>query len=265
MCRVCALPPGTTKEAAMEIMENFYVGNEDGTGSVYVKDGKFVIHKWGLGFETVKKRNLPLFDHMPYPGWTLAHVRAASHGGKTTQNAHPFAKGDWALVHNGIFYDYAPVKAVLSTLTGFDGQTDSEVALAMWNQIGKEKFKKVIGHSGVFMFLKRNGQLKVVCTTGGDLVFQRTKNGILMASELPHEKYKRQNTVLEGEFHLNKSGGMIHEDWEKDIAPIYSRNWGKRWKTIDYSYLWDEEKSDFVETARNRIERVPPPARSRRW
>jgi predicted glutamine amidotransferase len=235
MCRIVALPPFFPKKKAMEIVKDFYIGNDDGTGSVYVKDGKFVVNKWNQSFEEVVKQKLPLFDHMPYNGWTLAHVRAASHGKNTYENTHPFVKGNFAMVHNGVFHEYAPVKAALSATHKFKGQTDSEVAAVLWNVIGRRKFIKTM-ESGVYMFLKRNGRVDVVCKSGGDLVFQNTKYGTVMASELPHT-YGRKQTVLEGSFKLGRNGEIIRSNWEKDDAANWSweynymDGYGKRVKT----------------------------------
>ena len=224
-------------------MEEFVAANEDGTGSVYIKDGKFVVNKWPLDLDTVLKQKLPLFDHMPYDGWTLAHVRAISHGKKSVRNTHPFVKGEWAMAHNGIFHEYAPVKAVLQTLGKFEGETDSEVAATLWQVVGRQKFIESLDRSGVFMFLKNNGQLDVVCCTGGDLQFQKTKYGILMASELAHDKYRRSHTVLEGSFKLSKKGNFIHANWEKDEGA----NWGymspSHW-AVDYNDWEDDDDLD---------------------
>lgn len=225
MCRIVALPPGFTKERALEIVQNFYVGNDDGTGSVYVKDGKFVVNKWNFSFEEVVKQNLPLFDHMPYDGWTLAHVRAASHGRNTVNNTHPFVKGDHAMIHNGVFREYAPVKAALAVTHKFEGQTDSEVAAALYEVAGKRKFAKSID-SGVYMFLNIKGRVHVVCKAGGDLVFQKTKKGVVMASELP-STYGRKQTVMEGIFTLGKNGKIIRSNWEKDGPSTWIRNWSE--------------------------------------
>lgn len=241
MCRILALPPYFTKKKALEIVENFYPGNDDGTGSVYVKDGKFIVNKWNFSFEDVVKKKLPMFDHMPYDGWTLAHVRAASHGKNTLNNTHPFVKGQHAMVHNGVFREFAPVKAALSATHTFRGQTDSEVAAVLYEVAGKEKFAKSID-SGVFMFLNREGRVHVVCKAGGDLVFQKTKLGIVMASELP-STYGRKQSVMEGVFTLGKNGLMIHSNWEKDTAASWTYGWGGYSRYAPEKQNWKKAKN----------------------
>ncbi len=73
----------------------------------------------------------------------FAHVRAASSGGVTHYNCHPFVHGNWMLMHNGEMHNFMAIKRHLRHLLDDDiynwieGETDSEHLFALFLQLSK--------------------------------------------------------------------------------------------------------------------------------
>ena len=216
MCRIAAFPPGFPRNEALEICANFENSNTDGTGSAYIKDGKFVVDKWAKPFSKIARRN-NFLGHMPYTdSWTIAHLRAASHGGNRKENTHPFLVGNWAFIHNGIWNDHNLVRLALSKQVTMEGETDSEVAAHLWNIVGPKKFSEAIDFGGVFMGLHRSGKLWVVKTSGDLEIKALKRKQILLASELNEKKYDNRVDGVQGWYLFDEKGCYIKHKENKD-------------------------------------------------
>ena len=228
MCRLAAFPPNFPRVEALQILAEFERQNKDGTGSVYVKDGKFVVDKWPSAFSDVVKDE-PFLAHMPYNGWTVAHLRAASNGAPLKRNTHPFIAGPWAVAHNGVWSQHDIVRLALSGTIQMKGDTDSEVAAHLWNIAGPKKFAEAMDFNGVFLALKTNGHLWVAKMSGDLEMKALRKNRTLIASELNSKKYEERIDALYGWYHFDENGAHVcHKETRPSYRyPCYGSGWNQ--------------------------------------
>lgn len=211
MCRLAAFPPGTSKEYAHEIVGDFLGCNDDGVGTAYLKGKSFVVNKFPYSYTQASREKKPLFDHMPHSGWTIAHVRLATHGQHTYANTHPIIRGDMAVVHNGIFSSHDLVRAALNKAVKWQGETDTEVGAYMLDQLGPQAFYKAMySSSGVWMALHRDGSLSVT-KLSGDLEYMAQKDGkVFLASSFPRSSKAYPMTAVAGVYNADAEGKPIN-------------------------------------------------------
>lgn len=116
---------------------------------------------FGVGWYSPEIADTPALFKSIYPAWNddnllhltakikspcfFAHVRAASAGGVTHYNCHPFIHDKWMLMHNGDIYNFIKIKRHLRHLLDDDiynsiqGETDSEHLFAVFLQYSKGK------------------------------------------------------------------------------------------------------------------------------
>jgi glutamine amidotransferase len=144
---------------------------------------------FGLGWYTTFSKNPALFTSL-YPAWNdrnlsylakktraslfFGHVRAASSGGISQFNCHPFLYKNWMFMHNGGIPHFENIKRKLYDLLDDDiykwiqGGTDSEVIFALFLQLAKQS---------------SSHNLKKITTT-----LQKTLNQIDSVVKKHHEK-----------------------------------------------------------------------------
>jgi predicted glutamine amidotransferase len=219
MCRLAAFPPGFSREDALEVLADMEGFNRDGVGSAYARpDGRFVIKRypWSLrSLLTEHKDRDKFLSHMPHDGWTIVHLRIATHGGIAVQNTHPFTAGEWCVVHNGVWDGHAGARLALSNSIKFRGETDSEVAAHLINIVGPKKFAEGLidglDYGGVFLALNRNGHLWVL-KTSGELENLTHKGATLLASSIMVEAPKVKR-CLDGWYHYTNKGKLLDKRW----------------------------------------------------
>lgn len=225
MCRLAAFPPRFPKQSAIDIMKKMLHGNDDGVGTAYLKNNEFIINKFAGCITKALAKEVPLFDHMPYNGWTIAHIRQATHGGNTFENTHPFIKGNYCVVHNGIFHDAEVLRHGLRGFTKFKGETDSEVAAFLINKLGPKAFANDINRGGVYLALNRDGTLHIMKTTGEiEFVEVDDNRGYMFSSEFHDTWHSFSKTLAFGWFHLGKNGFLL----TKDESSRGSQSWNSQ-------------------------------------
>jgi len=223
MCRQIAIPAGIERKEILATLRHFCAKNTDGVGYVQVVNGKFRVKKWPNSLYWAIQ-NTDFLNTIPHDGWTLIHLRAASHGGNTRKNTHPFIVNDRAVVHNGVWHDYSLAKLLLAS-QGLrpKGQTDTEVGANVLDIIGPQKFASEITGGGVFMSLNRDGGLEIAHTSGDLVVHKYSSGKVLVASELDEQIYPDAMNTVNGYMQFS-SGGKYVRHFEKlnYIFPDYS-------------------------------------------
>ncbi len=122
----------------------------------------------------------------------VGHTRWATHGGVTTQNAHPHHAGDIYLVHNGIIENFKELKKELKN-HDFSSDTDTEVLAALINKFYDSKtnlkdavakaLAKVRGTYGIAVISPREPDTIVVARLGSPLIIGVGKKETIIASD----------------------------------------------------------------------------------
>jgi len=217
MCRIAAFPPGFARDDALKILSEMEGCNRDGVGSAYVRqDGKFMTYRFPDSLTSLLKTPNKFLDHMPYNGWTIAHLRLGTHGENTIDNTHPFVVGEWAVVHNGVWSEYRAAKLALSRSVRFKGETDSEVAAHLINVLGPKKFASEILCAGVFLALRRDGSLWVL-KTSGMLEYIKHNNSTLIATDIGVAR-SMVSSFGTGYFKYSKIGKLVTSKLRYDYS-----------------------------------------------
>src|SRR5690606_2549030 len=113
----------------------------------------------------------------------IGHTRWATHGVPNDTNAHPHMSnsGQFALVHNGIIENYAPLKEQLQK-SGyvFHSQTDTEVLVNLIEEVKKQEnvsledavriaLNQVIGAYAIVVIDKENNDRLIAARKGSPL------------------------------------------------------------------------------------------------
>ncbi|MBF9014131.1 MULTISPECIES: glutamine--fructose-6-phosphate transaminase (isomerizing) [unclassified Oceanispirochaeta] len=124
----------------------------------------------------------------------IGHTRWATHGGVTTENAHPHSgpEGKVAIVHNGIIDNFAILKKeLLAKGNIFHSETDSEVVAHLvesYLEYGPEKavsmaLDRLDGTYGMLILFQEHPDMIIGARNGSPLVVGVGQNEMFLASD----------------------------------------------------------------------------------
>ena len=188
----------------------------------------------------------------------FAHVRAASEGGVTHYNCHPFVYGQWMLMHNGGIADFIMVKRHLRHLLDDDiynwikGDTDSEHLFALFLQLAKgrdlsqltvvadvleETFETVLQLVQRFN-AKGTSYFNIALTDGKRLIVTRYCNDVTLTPETLH--YTIGSYLINRPAQDEKQEPMMQTIGRQDSILVSSEklnNFDAEWKTVPPNHL----------------------------
>ncbi|HNR52885.1 MAG TPA: glutamine--fructose-6-phosphate transaminase (isomerizing) [Candidatus Dojkabacteria bacterium] len=158
---------------------------------------------------------------LPSVNTAIGHTRWATHGGVTTNNAHPHNSENkfFTLVQNGIVENYSELKKSLEQKGYvFKTQTDTEVIVKLIEDEQKTKkpfktcitkaFKLLKGRNTIVILTKDNDIYAI--RNGSPLVIGKSKDGIYLASDaLSFSPHTNKVVLLDDHDFVHISNGKI--------------------------------------------------------
>ena len=135
---MCGIVGYIGNEACQEIilgsLQRLEYRGYDSSGIATLNDGRLQLRR-SVGKLSELKAKIseePVFGRIG-----IGHIRWATHGGVTEQNAHPHSvNGEIAIVHNGIIENYASLKKeLMDNGCLFSSDTDSEVLAHLFSNM----------------------------------------------------------------------------------------------------------------------------------
>ncbi|MDO8639603.1 MAG: glutamine--fructose-6-phosphate transaminase (isomerizing) [bacterium] len=163
----------------------------DSSGVVVIEDGKPVCVKAVGKLENLEQK---LQGNQLDGSVGVGHVRWATHGGVTEENAHPHSdcqKNIW-IVHNGIIENYKELKdKLISEGHKFSSETDTEVIAHLIEKFFKGNLEKAVGEAlpllkgtyGLAVIARDDPQKIVVARLSSPLLVGLGDNEYLVASD----------------------------------------------------------------------------------
>jgi predicted glutamine amidotransferase len=219
MCRLFAISlkeKGNIKSDVNAFLAHFGKTNEDGTGISFISKNEIkTIKSKEPAIQFIYNNNYDLITNS-----LIAHVRSATTGSKSDENAHPFMNEDNSLVmcHNGMLRDYEEIEDELKKTHKFTSQTDSEILLHLFEEHNKDfiKFindKKITGWANILLMAKDG---TIYAYSDGSIYYIENDKGILVLQE---KLLKNMKEVKMGNLLTIKHGKIISNE---PIGKLYT-------------------------------------------
>ncbi len=190
----------------------------DSSGVAVLQNGKFEVRR-AVG----KLQNLEaLLRNESLTGTTgVGHVRWATHGRPSEENAHPHRAGSVVVVHNGIIENYTSLKKELAAQGRvFQSETDTEVIAHLIDSIDaksgklddavREAARRLEGAYAIAVIDERNPDVVVGARKGSPLVDGLGQGEFFLASDYPAVLHRTRDflELHEGEVAVLSAEGV---------------------------------------------------------
>jgi glucosamine--fructose-6-phosphate aminotransferase (isomerizing) len=176
----------------------------DSAGVAVLQNGKFAVRR-AVG----KLHNLEtLLRNETLTGKIgVGHVRWATHGRPSEENAHPHRAGNIVVVHNGIIENYTALKKQLEAQGHiFQSETDTEVIAHLINSIAqkgpgleeavREATKLLEGAYAIAVIDERDPDVVVGARKGSPLVVGLGEGEFFLASDIPAILHRTRDVLF---------------------------------------------------------------------
>jgi glucosamine--fructose-6-phosphate aminotransferase (isomerizing) len=176
----------------------------DSSGVAIIENGKFTVRR-AVG----KLQNLEALLRGESLSGTVGvgHVRWATHGRPSEENAHPHRAGNVVLVHNGIIENYAVLKKeLLEQGRTFQSETDTEVIAHLIDSLGRdgapleqavrEAAGRLQGAYAIAVIDERYPDVVVGARKGSPLVVGLGQGEFFLASDIPAVLHRTRDMLF---------------------------------------------------------------------
>ncbi len=176
----------------------------DSSGVAVLEDGRFVVRR-AVG----KLQNLEtlLRSESLSGSMGIGHVRWATHGRPSEENAHPHRAGSVVVVHNGIIENYVALKHELSSEgRRFQSETDTEVIAHLIDSIAarggsleeavREAAKHLQGAYAIAVIDERHPDVVIGARKGSPLVVGLGQSEFFLASDIPAVLHRTRDMLF---------------------------------------------------------------------